>query len=106
MKSVSCPRNEDRSVWLFFRCLFFCFASVQRSADEELAGKQTALEHRRKAIEAQIEALRAGFLADEEELTRGIANARRRTEQVTSDRQAMAGSRRSIHASDREGKSP
>lgn len=73
-------------------------SAEQQAADEEVTRQRLALEHRRKAVEAQIEALRAGFAADEEELSRGITAARRRTEQTEADRVAMAGSRRSKSA--------
>jgi circadian clock protein KaiC len=62
---------------------------------EELERKQMAMAHRRKAVEAQIEALRAGFLAEQEELTRVEASGKLKTEQIQTDRKSMAESRRS-----------
>jgi len=61
---------------------------------EELARKQLAMEHRRKALEVQIESLRAGFLAEQEEFAREAANSRLRDEQAQTERKAMAKSRR------------
>jgi circadian clock protein KaiC len=61
---------------------------------DELERKKLALDHRRKAVEAQIEALRAGFLAEQEELSRVISADQQREKQIQSDRRAMAVSRR------------
>jgi circadian clock protein KaiC len=61
---------------------------------EELARKQLAMEHRRKALEVQIESLRAGFLAEQEEFAREAANSQMRDEQAEMERKAMAKSRR------------
>jgi circadian clock protein KaiC len=61
---------------------------------EELERKEMALEHRRKALEAQIEALRAGFMAEKEEFTRVAASGLQRKKQMEMDRDAMAASRR------------
>lgn len=61
---------------------------------DELQRKKLALQHRRKAVEAQVEALRAGFLADQEELARVVASDELRAEQIQTDRRAMATSRR------------
>jgi circadian clock protein KaiC len=66
----------------------------QQRAKEELARKQLAMEHRRKALEVQIESLRAGFLAEQEEFAREAANSKLRDEQVVTERKAMAKSRR------------
>lgn len=63
-------------------------------AKEEGERKKLALEHRRKAVEAQIAALRAGFAADEEEFNRGTAASRLRAEQIEENLSAMAKSRR------------
>lgn len=60
---------------------------------EELERKQSALEQRRKAVEAQIEALRAGFLAEQEEFARLAASGKLREKQIQENRQAMAASR-------------
>jgi circadian clock protein KaiC len=61
---------------------------------EELGRKRLALDHRRKTLEAQIESLRAGFLAEQEEFARKAANSELRGEQVETERKAMAKSRR------------
>jgi circadian clock protein KaiC len=65
-----------------------------RVVKEELERKQMTLEHRRKAMEAQIESLRAGFLAEQQEFTRVAASGKLRTEQIQTEREAMAKSRR------------
>lgn len=59
----------------------------------ELEQKQLALIHRRKAMEAQIEALRAEFHAEEEEFRRSVVTEEARLGQVEIDREAMARSR-------------
>lgn len=61
---------------------------------QELERKKLALTHRRKAMEAQIEALRAEFHAEEEELRRTVASEKNRLGQIEIDRDAMARSRR------------
>ena len=61
---------------------------------QELERKKLALTHRRKAMEAQIEALRAEFRAAEEELRRAVASEKIRLRQIDIDREAMARSRR------------
>ena len=63
-------------------------------AREELQRKQLALEHRRKAMEAQVESLRAGFLIEQEDFARVAANAKSRDQQIQRDQEAMAKSRR------------
>jgi circadian clock protein KaiC len=65
-------------------------------AEEDLERKQLALEHRRKAIDARIEALRAEFHAEEEEFARSLANARLKSDTIQEERTAMAKSRKSI----------
>ncbi|HXC35453.1 MAG TPA: circadian clock protein KaiC [Candidatus Acidoferrales bacterium] len=60
---------------------------------DELEYKKLALEHRRKAVQAQIEALRAGFMAEQEEFSRLEASENSREKQSQSDRRAMAASR-------------
>jgi circadian clock protein KaiC len=69
-------------------------AEVQ-SAKEELERQQLALNHRRTAIEARVEALRAEFKAEEEEFARVTANARSQIEKRASARADMASSRKS-----------
>ncbi len=61
---------------------------------EELERKELALEHRRKAMEAQVESLRAGFMIEQEEFARVTANAKSRDQQIQLDRETMAKSRR------------
>lgn len=63
-------------------------------AKEELERKQLALTHRRKAIEAQVEALRAQFKAEEEEFSRVTLAAQMKTDMLAADRTAMTKSRR------------
>lgn len=65
----------------------------QQTLKDELERSRLALEHRRKALEAQIEALRAGFLADQEEFARVMAAHRLRQAQKNADRRAMAAMR-------------
>lgn len=60
---------------------------------DEVQRKKLALEHRRRAVEAQIEALRAEFLAEQEELSRVVATGEQREKQIQKDRRAMATSR-------------
>lgn len=60
---------------------------------EEMGRKRLALEHRRKAMESQIEALRAGFLAEQEEFARVTTSGVLREEQTQVDERAMAASR-------------
>ncbi|HTR41561.1 MAG TPA: circadian clock protein KaiC [Pseudomonadales bacterium] len=69
--------------------------AVAQAAKEEQDRKSMALAHRRKAVEAQIEALRAEFLAEQEEFARATASDELRTKQIQLNRQAMAASRRS-----------
>nr|WP_083805385.1 hypothetical protein [Chthoniobacter flavus] len=54
-----------------------------------------ALEHRRKAIEAQVEALRAQFKSEEEEFERAALSAKLHSDLLAVERAAMAKSRRS-----------
>ena len=67
-----------------------------QNVKEEFKRKQLALEHRRKAMEAQIEALHAGFLAEQEEFARMAANEQWQKKQTEGYQQAMARSRRII----------
>ncbi|MBN8707823.1 MAG: KaiC 1 [Verrucomicrobia bacterium 61-8] len=64
-----------------------------RTASEELERKKLAHEHRRRATEAQIEALRAELAAEEEALLRAVESERTRLEQISIDREAMSRSR-------------
>jgi len=65
----------------------------QQSAKEELERKQLALEHRRKAVESQIDALRAELLAEQKEFARIAASGKWRDKQIQLNRQAMASRR-------------
>nr|WP_207910705.1 circadian clock protein KaiC [Chthoniobacter flavus] len=66
-----------------------------RMVKEESERKQMALEHRRKAIEAQVEALRAQFKSEEEEFERAALSAKLHSDLLAVERAAMAKSRRS-----------
>lgn len=67
--------------------------AVAELSRKELERKELALIHRRKAMEAQIEALRAEFYAEEEEFRRSVATEKIRLGQVEIGREAMARSR-------------
>ena len=64
------------------------------ASKKELEQKKLAVNRRRKAVEAQIEALRAAFLAEEEEFQRTVATEKARLAQIETEREAMARSRR------------
>jgi circadian clock protein KaiC len=64
------------------------------AAKEERERQQLTLAHRSKAVEAQIEALRAGFLAEQQEFARITSSNQQRDKQIELNRQAMAKSRR------------
>ncbi len=68
--------------------------AANQTAEDELERKRLALEHRRKAIQAQIEALRAEYLAEQEEFARLKASSNARGKQAETNRQAMSVSRR------------
>jgi circadian clock protein KaiC len=70
----------------------------ERLAADELQRKKLALQHRRKSVEAQIEALRAGLLAEQDELARDVASDDLRRQQAETDRRSMAASRRVSNA--------
>jgi len=70
------------------------------AVESEVARRRMTLEHRRRAVEAQIEALRAGFRAENEELSRALATEQARVDQITADRARMAANR---HAGTRNG---
>lgn len=61
---------------------------------DELRRKEMAMEHRRKAVQAQIEALQAGFKAEEEEFVRMQASNLLAVETLETDREAMSRSRK------------
>jgi circadian clock protein KaiC len=60
---------------------------------QETERRELDLERKRKAVEAQIAALRAGFEADADEVRRGINQDRQREVQLAEDRADMARSR-------------
>ncbi len=64
------------------------------AAKEERERQQLTLAQRSKAVEAQIEALRAGFLAEQQEFARITSSNQQRDKQIELNRQAMAKSRR------------
>ena len=68
-----------------------------QAAQEEVQRKKLALEHRRKAVQAQIAALQAEFQMEQEEFNRLTASGQRRIKQIQDDRRAMAVSRRLNH---------
>jgi hypothetical protein len=55
------------------------------------------LAHRRKSIEAQIEALRVGLRTEEEEVERFVANDEARDHQTEKERVEMAKSRKVVN---------
>ena len=52
-------------------------AAGEKSFREEIQRKQLVLDYRRQAVEAQVEALRAGFEAEKKEFGRAVARQRR-----------------------------
>jgi circadian clock protein KaiC len=67
-------------------------ASVRQADDQTL--KLAQLEHRRKAMEAQIEALRAEFEADAAEVRKQVSLESKREKRALDNQSAMAKSRR------------
>lgn len=68
--------------------------AVETSVHDELRRKELVLDHRRQAVEAQVEALRAGFEADKQEFSRVVATERTKRTRDQADRRATARSRR------------
>jgi circadian clock protein KaiC len=68
-------------------------ADVEKSK-QEMERRKLALAHRRKAMEAQIEALQSALHAEEEEFRRTVTNEKIRLGRIEIDREAMARSRR------------
>jgi len=68
-------------------------AAQATSLTEEVHRKQLVLDYRRQAVEAQIEALRAGFEAETKEFGRVLASQQSKTDQLVTDRLATAKSR-------------
>jgi circadian clock protein KaiC len=67
--------------------------SEKQAAKEETQRKKLVLEHRRKNVEAQIAALRAGLQTEVEEYERTRSEGHLREQQIELDRAAMAKSR-------------
>ena len=68
-------------------------AAAEKSLREEIQRKQLVLDYRRQAVEAQVQALRAGFEAEKKEFGRAVASQRSITDQIVTDRLATAKSR-------------
>jgi circadian clock protein KaiC len=68
--------------------------AAAEASKEAVKRKEVALTHRRKAMEAQIEALRAAFHAEEEEFRRIVASEKISLGRIEIDREAMARNRR------------
>ena len=68
-------------------------AAGEKSLREEIQRKQLILDYRRQAVEAQVEALRAGFEAEKKEFGRAVASQQSKTDQIVTDRLATAKSR-------------
>ncbi|MDB6169640.1 MAG: circadian clock protein KaiC [Verrucomicrobia bacterium] len=68
-------------------------AAAEKSLHEEIQRKQLVLDYRRQAVEAQVEALRAGFEAEKKEFGRAVASQQSKTDQIMTDRLATAKSR-------------
>ena len=69
-------------------------ADERQAAEEDAVRRQLAFEHRKKTIEAQILALNAEMLAQEEEHSRSLAIHQSKAKKFADDRIAMATSRR------------
>jgi len=78
-------------------------AAQATSLSEEVERKQLVLDYRRQAVEAQIEALRAGFEAESKEFGRVLANHQSKTDQILTDRLATAKSRHAGLAKNQRG---
>jgi circadian clock protein KaiC len=68
---------------------------------EDLQRKKMGLAHRRKSIEAQIEALRVELRTEEEEVERFVANDEARDRQIEIERAEMAKSRKVVQLKQR-----
>jgi len=69
-------------------------AAEQRTRQDEISRKKLAIEHRRKATEAQIAALRAELRSEEEEYERTLGVQREELERMEFERAALSGSRK------------
>jgi circadian clock protein KaiC len=76
-------------------------AADAETLKQEMERRELALTHRRKAMEAQIQALRAAFDAEAEEFRRTAANERVRLGQLEIDREEMSRSRRVTERSEK-----
>jgi circadian clock protein KaiC len=70
--------------------------AIETSGHDEIRRKELILDHRRQAVEAQIQALRAGFEADKQEFSRVVATQRTKATQNEVDLRATAKSRRVV----------
>jgi len=70
-----------------------------RATKEETDRKKLSLVHRRKAIESQIESLRAGLLAEEEEFARMASSSHAKERHLENARSKMAVRRKAKQAS-------
>src|SRR3954471_8720477 len=68
--------------------------AIETSVQDEMKRKELVLDHRRQAVEAQVQALRAGFEAEKQEFSRVVATQRSKASQNEADRRATAKSRR------------
>ncbi len=68
--------------------------AIETSVHDELRRKELVLDHRRQSVEAQIQALRAGFEAEKQEFSRVVATERSKNSKNEADRRATAKSRR------------
>lgn len=68
--------------------------AIETSVHDELRRKELVLDHRRQSVEAQIQALRAGFEAEKQEFSRVVATERSKSSKNEADRRATAKSRR------------
>ena len=68
--------------------------AVETSVHDEIRRKELVLDHRRQAVEAQIQALRASFEAEKQEFSRVLASQRTKATREEADRRATAKSRR------------
>ena len=69
-------------------------AAEQRTRQDEISRKKLAIEHRRKATEAQIAALRAELRSEEEEYERTLDVQREELKRMEFERAALSGSRK------------
>jgi circadian clock protein KaiC len=68
--------------------------AVETSAQDEMRRQELVIDHRSQAVEAQIQALRAGFEAEKQEFSRVLETERSKATRNAADRRATAKSRR------------